>query len=213
MTPTTRFGAAALVAGLLGLAVGVGGATQVQPAAPAPAPPGPAAATVEDPPPVPCDDLGGLRARVAERLAEVEAAEATWAAVAQANAMAEGTPLAWPETLPPGYDEASYRATLEGLIDADPAITLLGIDCGEYPCIAQIRTVEEDPSVPHHWVDLIAGMEAAGLDTAHLFVGGSMDVVDGQGVFTQAFGHYVGAAEGKERVTLRRQDAVQDALQ
>ena len=57
-------------------------------------------------------------------------------AIAQAQEeLATGKPLEWPTDLPEGFDEASIEAVLEDIALAHDG-TVLGIDCGEYPCVA-----------------------------------------------------------------------------
>jgi len=72
--------------------------------------------------------IGGLQDQLAEREQALKVVQAQ-------EQLATGKPLEWPDDLPEGFDEASIEAVFGEIAEANGG-TVLGIDCGEYPCVA-----------------------------------------------------------------------------
>ena len=67
--------------------------------------------------------------------AELEAKRQGLAVARAQEELATGKPLEWPGKLPSGLDEASVEAAFQEIAEAHGG-TVLGMDCGEYPCVA-----------------------------------------------------------------------------
>ena len=56
----------------------------------------------------------------------------------------EGFEQPWPEELPRQLGAADFEGTLRGLMDEREEVELLDVDCDEYPCLAVLRSFEEE---------------------------------------------------------------------
>lgn len=51
----------------------------------------------------------------------------------------------WPEDLPVHLEPETFRATMEAKLADFPDLKLMDVDCGEYPCVALIEDLSEEP--------------------------------------------------------------------
>ncbi len=76
------------------------------------------------------DDLSALQEAVAAKSEQLDVARAQ-------EELTTGKALEWPTNLPEGFDEQSLERLLLDVADEHGG-ELIGVDCGEYPCVAVI---------------------------------------------------------------------------
>lgn len=64
----------------------------------------------------------------------------------------EGTPHPFPDNLPADFQEAGLTSHLESLVGSRDDLSLVGVDCEEYPCMAILQAHTDDPG----WMNTLA---------------------------------------------------------
>lgn len=133
---------AALVSGL---AVGFGGVRLLS-APTAPVPTGASEAPTAESPvelrllaPADCPGEADRHARLRALAAELEDARRVVAIGAAQAELEVGAPIDWPADVPDAFTEAGIERGVTDLLDEVGAGRLLGLDCGEYPCVGLVR--------------------------------------------------------------------------
>ncbi|MBX2804017.1 MAG: hypothetical protein KTR31_40450 [Myxococcales bacterium] len=75
-------------------------------------------------------------AQLEEALRTIERLQLELALVRGRLTTHEGTPLSWPEDLPPLLAPEAFARAVHGELPLHPDVELLGVDCSEYPCAA-----------------------------------------------------------------------------
>lgn len=152
----------------VGAVVSMGSAPSVSPAPVVvePAPERPLARPQAD-----CPDESPAIAGILERRQALASAEQALAVLQAQEELATGAPLEWPDDAPESHQEIAVEAGLSQIAEKTGG-ALIGLDCGEFPCVAVmawpglenglIDTVRE--SIRARWPEALSGGHSLYMD-------------------------------------------------
>jgi len=130
--------------------------------------------------------------------------------LAQAQSEAEiGAPMEWPTNVDPAFSEAAIEVAI-GTMAAEAGGTLVGLDCGEYPCVGVIAYPPnpEDSDEAWFWETLRASPYAAARTSGVAWFDHETEAITLRATTLALPAEEVSAGPNRDRLDFRMEDAM-----